>query len=151
MKTARKRAKTDNKKLDWVKKGLIITPQKDLWWMQTHAMVPFAEIIKDNICKIYFSGRDKNNRSHIGYVLADINNSFKILEYSKEPILTLGSLGCFDDNGVTPSWVVDHDGKKYLYRLVWFKNERPYETGFMQRKQMLRYMKDKKDIFGLTY
>ncbi len=107
--------------MKWIKKGLIVSPQKNLWWMQTHAMLPFAEIIKDNICRIYFSGRDKNNRSHIGYVLADINSSFKILEYSKEPVLSLGKLGCFDDNGVTPSWVVNYNGKKYLYYIGWNK------------------------------
>jgi len=107
--------------MKWIKKGLIVIPQKNLWWMQNYAMVPFAEILKNDICKVYFSGRDKDNRSHIGYALADMNNSFKILEYSKEPVLTLGNLGCFDDNGVTPSWIVDHDGKKYLYYIGWNK------------------------------
>jgi len=38
------------------------------------------------------------------------------------------------------------DGKKYLYRLVWFKNERPHRTGFMQKKRAVRYMKDRKNL-----
>ena len=107
--------------MEWIKNGLIVVPQKNLWWMQTHAMVPFAEIVKDNICKVYFSGRDKNNKSHIGYAIVDASNSFKTIEYSKEPVLTLGNLGCFDDNGVTPSWVMDYNGKKYLYYIGWNK------------------------------
>ena len=40
------------------------------------------------------------------------------------------------------------EGKRYLYRLVWFKNKKPYQTGYMQYKQMLRYMRDKEKIFN---
>ena len=56
--------------MKWEKKGLIITPQKDLPWMVTHAMVPFAENIGDDLFRIYFSGRDNKNRSLIGYAEA---------------------------------------------------------------------------------
>ena len=35
------------------------------------------------------------------------------------PVLDLGRLGTFDDCGVMPSWILDHDGKKYLYYIGW--------------------------------
>jgi hypothetical protein len=105
----------------WEKLGLIIKPQKQLWWMQTHAMVPTVDWLDGSLCRIYFSGRDKENRSHIGYAVMEINSSYKILEYSSEPVLTLGNLGCFDDNGVTPSSIVDYAGRKYLYYIGWNK------------------------------
>lgn len=106
--------------MKWVKKGLIIKPQPDIYWV-THAMVPFAERIEGDNYRIYFSGRDKENRSLIGYSELNINEPSKILCYSKEPVLDLGELGCFDDNGVTPSWIVNHDNKKYLYYIGWNK------------------------------
>jgi len=34
---------------------------------------------------------------------------------TKEPILGLGDLGCFDDNGVMPAWIVGFENKKYMY------------------------------------
>ncbi len=103
----------------WEKRGLIITPQKNLWWMQTHAMIPTLDHLEGSLFRVYFSGRDKENRSHIGYAVIDIGTPVKVLEYCREPVLTLGELGCFDDNGVTPSWVLDNDGKKFLYYIGW--------------------------------
>ena len=107
--------------LKWEKHGLIIEPQKHLWWMQTHAMLPTVDQLEGSLYRIYFSGRDKENRSHIGYAVVDVNNPYKILEYCSDPALTLGNLGCFDDNGVTPSSIVNYDGKKYLYYIGWNK------------------------------
>jgi hypothetical protein len=89
--------------------------------MQTHAMLPTIDWVEGSLYRIYFSGRDKENRSHIGYAVIDMNISYKILEYSAEPVLTLGNLGCFDDNGVTPSSVVSYAGRKYLYYIGWNK------------------------------
>jgi len=89
--------------------------------MVTHAMLPFAERMKADIYRIYFSGRDKFNRSLIGCAELNINEPKKILYITERPILCLGKLGCFDDNGVTPSWVINCKGKKYLYYVGWNK------------------------------
>ena len=105
--------------MKWVKKGLILEPAGQFDWMVTHAMVPFAERIGEDLYRIYFSGRDRLNRSLIGYVEININEPEKILYITEKPVLGLGALGCFDDNGVTPSWVVDHKGEKYLYYIGW--------------------------------
>ncbi|MBT4512411.1 MAG: hypothetical protein HOC20_09420 [Chloroflexi bacterium] len=105
--------------MKWIKQGLIVQPQYGLDWMVTHAMVPVAMHLQDYIYRIYFSGRDKHNRSHIGYVEIDIREPRKILRISEHPSLGLGDLGCFDDNGVTPSWIVDHNNKRYLFYIGW--------------------------------
>lgn len=104
----------------WEKKGLIIEPQENLWWMKSHAMLPIADHIEKNIFRIYFSGRDHLNRSQIGFVTSEISDGkISVIEYAKEPILTIGELGTFDDNGVTPSWIVTANGQKYLYYIGW--------------------------------
>ncbi len=105
----------------WKKFGLIIRPQKQLWWMQTHAMVPTLDWLEDSYYRVYFSGRDSENRSHIGYAVLDMNSPEKVLEYCVEPALTIGSLGCFDDSGVTPSSIITRENKKYLYYIGWNK------------------------------
>ena len=89
--------------------------------MTSHAMLPIADHICGNIFRIYFSGRDKNNRSLIGFSQLDITNPKKNQIFSKEPVLSLGELGCFDDNGVTPSWIVNYNNKKNLYYIGWNK------------------------------
>ena len=105
--------------MKWKKLGRIIKPSEDFEWMRTHAMVPTPDLIEGDIYRIYFSGRDKFNRSFIGYAVIDINDPHTILKFSERPVLGLGELGCFDDNGVTPSWVLDNDGRKFLYYIGW--------------------------------
>jgi hypothetical protein len=107
--------------MKWVKKGLIFSPQGQHEWATTHAMLPVADRIGDDLYRIYFSGRDRLNRSLIGYVEVDMNNPREILKLSKEPVLGLGKLGAFDDNGVSPTWLVNQGEKKYLYYFGWNK------------------------------
>jgi hypothetical protein len=106
--------------MNWTKKGLIIEPQKGLWWMQSHAMLPTAEQIQDDIFKIYFSGRDTQNRSQIGFATVNVKDgSIELLEISSDPVFTIGERGCFDDNGVTPSCVIKNGDKLHLYYIGW--------------------------------
>jgi len=99
--------------------GLIYKPDPKIWWNKTHAMIPVPEHITGSIYKIYFSGRDEKNISNIGYITLDLTNLEKIPEISSEPILYPGQRGCFDDNGVTPSCIVNDRSKKYLYYIGW--------------------------------
>jgi hypothetical protein len=107
--------------MKWVKKGSIFKPEGQYDWAVTHAMLPIADRIGEDLYRIYFSGRDKLNRSLIGYVEIDINEPQNILKLSERPVLGLGKLGCFDDNGVTPTWIINYEGKKYMYYLGWNK------------------------------
>ena len=105
--------------MKWKKQGLIVKPDPRYEWMQSYAMVPVADLVQGDIYRIYFSGRNKENQSHIGYIEIDLNKPKNILHISEQPILSPGELGCFDDNGVTPSWIVNDAGKKYLYYIGW--------------------------------
>lgn len=104
----------------WRKLGLIIEPDKRLSWTQTHCMVPTPYSLGAGIFKVFFSGRDAQNRSHIGHATVDLNHEGRVIDYSTEPVLSPGELGCFDDNGVTPSCVVNlPNGQVGLYYIGW--------------------------------
>lgn len=104
----------------WRKLGLIIQPDKRLPWAQTHCMVPTPQSLGDGLVRVFFSGRDARNRSHIGYATVDLNHDGRVVDYSPEAVLAPGALGCFDDNGVTPSCVVDlPSGEIGLYYIGW--------------------------------
>jgi predicted GH43/DUF377 family glycosyl hydrolase len=108
------------KTIQWEKLGLFIEPQRDKWWSLTHAMIPTPEDLGDGIFRIYYSGRNESNQSHIAWVDVDLNEPYRIVKYSNAPVLEPGSLGCFDDNGVTPSCVIDLGaGEKALYFIGW--------------------------------
>jgi hypothetical protein len=104
----------------WTKLGQIISPEKvNRPWMITHAMDPTVDHLGGDIFRIYFCGRNADNQSLIGYADIDILNPGEIIKTPVAPILGLGELGSFDDNGVTASWIVNHAGKKYLYYIGW--------------------------------
>lgn len=103
----------------WSKKGLIFQPNSNLEWMKTHAALPIALPIKDNLFRIYFSTRNSHNQASVGYVELDITNPKEILHVSENPVLTLGKIGCFDDSGVMAHSIVDVNGKLYLYYTGW--------------------------------
>ena len=83
-------------------------------------MLPTVNHIKDDLYKVYFSGRDKNNVSQIGCVEIIVNNGeMKLSKVYEKPILENGERGCFDDNGVTPSCIVDDGNEKKMYYIGW--------------------------------
>jgi len=108
--------------MKWIKKNKIfeITDKLRKPWMNSFATVPLLDKHNEN-CKIYFSTRDIDNRSHIGCLEVEINDVLKVKKIFNEPILTPGELGTFDDNGVMPSCIVNHNDKKYLYYIGWNK------------------------------
>jgi len=106
--------------MNWVKQGLIFRPDKSLWWSQSHAMIPSPFKLNNNLYRIYYSGRNSQNQSHIGWFECELDLTVKITNRSQEPILKPGRLGCFDDNGVTPSCVIRlPNGDIALYYIGW--------------------------------
>lgn len=103
----------------WSKRGLIIRPDPRLPWVKTHCMVPTPQMLDGGLVRVFFSGRDASNRSNIGFAILDLNEDGKLLDYADSPVLIPGELGCFDDNGVTPSCVKQIDGRLYLYYIGW--------------------------------
>jgi hypothetical protein len=102
----------------WIKKGLIFAAPGAPDWLHSHAALPVADRIGD-LHRVYFSSRDKAGRAQVGYFEIKLNAADKILRLSATPVIALGPMGAFDDSGVTTSWVVNHQGKKYHYYSGW--------------------------------
>ncbi len=105
--------------MKWVKKGLIFKPDNNYDWMVSHASVPVVDQVDDNVLRIYFGTRDLLGRSHPGYLEVEADKPSNVLHVHDKPILPLGKLGTFDDNGIMPSWIVNHEVTKYLYYIGW--------------------------------
>jgi hypothetical protein len=90
----------------WEKLGLIFYPINQFDWMCSHATLPIALNMNDDIFRIYFSTRNFNNQSLGAFIEIDINNPSKILNISSEPVLIPGDLGTFDDSGVSLSCII---------------------------------------------
>jgi len=102
----------------WSKRGRIFVPDGSLEWLRTHAALPCTAGASDSVTRVYFSGRNDANRAHIGWFDFDPHNP-KRVSLHPLPALAPGTLGAFDDSGVTVSCVVPHDGKLWLYYTGW--------------------------------
>jgi len=105
--------------MQWKKGGLIFKADDHLVWAQSHTQVPIVDVVNENRLRIYYGTRDEENRTLTTYIEVEADNPQNVLYIHKEPILSLGRLGCFDDNGVMPSDIVSMDNRKYFYYLGW--------------------------------
>jgi len=105
--------------MKWVKKGLIFKPDGRYEWMVSHAQKPIGQKVGDNVLRIYFGTRDKLNRTVTTYIEVEADNPRNILYIHDKPVLGLGKLGCFDDSGAMPIWIVNYGEVKYLYYAGW--------------------------------
>lgn len=105
--------------MKWKKLGLVFCPSGETDWMRSHAAVPIAEHIVDDLFRIYFTSRDSSSRSYTGFVIIDINQPNVIMEMSTFPVLSPGGLGEFDDSGAMATWLAFYQGKRFLYYIGW--------------------------------
>ena len=101
----------------WIKHGLLFAPDGSSDWLHSHAALPVVDRMGD-VYRVYFSSRDKRGRAQVGFFETDASFK-KVLRVSEHPVIGLGPLGAFDDSGVTTSWIVNHENKKYHYYSGW--------------------------------
>lgn len=106
--------------MKWEKKGLIFNPKENSSsWINNYAALPVCDLVSQDLLRIYFSTRDEKGRSLPTFIEVSPENPKNILNIHSKPILYLGDQGTFDDNGIMPSSIVSHEGKKYLYYIGW--------------------------------
>lgn len=103
----------------WIKKGNIFAPNKNFSWMQSHAANPFAVWQYEDVFRIYFTSRDEESKSHIGFVDVDFSNSYEVLHISETPVIAPGDLGMFDDSGVAMGYYLEIEKVPHIYYLGW--------------------------------
>jgi hypothetical protein len=107
----------------WKKLGKIFDPTKFNLPNNCfeYAQSPQA-LIFDNFIRIYFSSRERDNvGKYLSHILfADFDKDFKkVMNISKEEVIPLGELGCFDEHGIFPMNVVRNGDKVLAYTTGW--------------------------------
>jgi hypothetical protein len=108
--------------MGWQDLGIVFSPNGAHSWMKSHAYVPTACHLGDRI-RVFAAFWDENRIGRIGYVDFSESDPTRVIAYSREPVLSVGAPGAFDEHGVTPmSIVIDGDAMR-LYYAGWQRSE----------------------------
>jgi hypothetical protein len=101
------------------KKGILFRPDNKLYWQNSHAALPTVLKLDDEWYRIYFTSRDKDNKTYVGYFEWTPRSPMEVKNVSQDPVLTPGDLGMFDSFGVQATSIVKQNQDIYMYYLGW--------------------------------
>jgi len=108
--------------LIWTPRGRIFPPPDVELpaWIRRCAAAPFAVDTGERRARVFFTGRDEQNRSQIGACIVDLDSlTVDPDSITREPLLAPGPLGAFDESGCTVSCVVRLGHRWLLYYTGW--------------------------------
>jgi|APLak6261684236_1056157.scaffolds.fasta_scaffold00714_5 hypothetical protein len=104
----------------WQKLGLLYCPSGTSRHpkLLSHAANPLPVLIDGDVYRIFFSGRDADNRSSVGAVDVDIVRR-KVIQEHSQPFFKNGPEGSFYADGVSIGNCYEVDGKRYMLFMGW--------------------------------
>ena len=111
-----------HKNFQWSKLGLIIGTNSKVSWLAGGSGPCCAIPNKQDtsIVDLYVSGRDIKNRSRIGLIRYNLKK-LSITEIIDCPVIDLGDIGTFDQNGTSYPFVVREKNRLLMYYTGWIK------------------------------
>lgn len=98
----------------WLRLGKIFTTQGKFNWATNYALQPTPLVMKDRV-RVYVGLRDDEGVGRVGWVDLALNNPDQVIGFSEKPALDIGQPGAFDEFGVIPSAVIEHEGRIFLF------------------------------------
>lgn len=99
----------------WRREGWVLGPGSGHPWWNSHAHMPTVLPLGDELWRIYFSGRDRENHSRIIAVDVDPSRRMQVVAEHFMPLIDLGPLGSFDQAGTIASSAIRVNGQVWLY------------------------------------
>ncbi|RZT41543.1 glycoside hydrolase family protein [Cupriavidus agavae] len=100
----------------WNKLGIVWKPDGQMDWAKTHAMGPTPFRLNDEVIRLFVTCLDEQGRGRPGYVDVSASDPTRVLGYSKQAVLDIGTPGTFDDNGLMVTSVIEPEpGTLYMY------------------------------------
>ena len=103
----------------WEKLGRVYAPRGERAWARAHAFLPTSLMLDDERVRVYAAFRDDAQVGRVGFVDVDARDPVRVLRVSERPALDIGEAGTFDDSGVSPVSLVEHEGRLLLYYIGW--------------------------------
>jgi len=101
----------------WKKLGLVFNASGQNEMMITGGRAPVPLQLREDLYRIYFGAYDDAGRGRIFSLDIDLSQPQSCTNLVTSPVVDIGDVGFFDDNGIIPSSVLRVDGKVYLYTI----------------------------------
>jgi hypothetical protein len=103
----------------WRKRGLVRIEAAAAPWAASHAALPSVDQSRPDRSRLFFTVRDHSGKSRIARSDLIFDGDAVHGPIDPVPVLDLGSLGAFDDAGVTNSCLVVNGDRQFLYYTGW--------------------------------
>ena len=119
---------------EWHKLGLLYCPTSNGRHSKllTHAANPLPILLEGDIYRVFYSGRDKFNRSSVGAVDIDIVKR-KVIRDHHKPFFQHGPEGSFYESGVSIGNCYEVNGIRYMLFMGWQNPEGGHWRGDIGR------------------
>lgn len=102
----------------WKKLGQLYCPKPVHPKLASHAANPLAVLLEEDTYRVFFSGRDAQNRSSVGFVDVDIVKREVVYIHDK-PMFEHGPKNSFYSHGVSIGNCYEAGGKRYILFMGW--------------------------------
>jgi hypothetical protein len=102
----------------WERRGQLYSPQAVHPKLASHAANPLAIHLEGDVYRVFFSGRDSQNRSSVGFVDVDILKHTVMYVHDK-PVFEHGPENSFYSHGVSIGNCYEADGRRYILFMGW--------------------------------
>lgn len=95
--------------MNWERRGVLLREPPRRPWSASHVALPVVARTAAGELELYYSPRDARGRAHIARARLEVrpDGGLAVSGHDPEPVLGPGTLGAFDDAGVTVSCVVE--------------------------------------------
>ena len=130
----------------WEKLGRLYTPASPPRHakLNSHAANPLPVHLKGDLFRVFFSGRDAQNRSSVGAVDVDIAAREVVQEFD-QPVLVHGPQGSFYGDGVSIGNLYETDDGSFILFMGWLNPSDGHwrgEVGRIRVDEELRFLVD---------
>lgn len=118
----------------WKKLGQLYIPMRNERHPKliSHAANPLPVHMKGDVYRVFFSGRDKHNRSSVGAVDVDVVQR-KVVTEHHQPFFEHGSVGSFFADGVSIGNCYQVNGVRYMLFMGWLNPKNGHWRGDIGR------------------
>ncbi|MBS0173860.1 MAG: hypothetical protein JSR64_07480 [Nitrospira sp.] len=131
----------------WKKLGLLYSPQSIHPKLATHAANPVGILQHGDVYRVFFSGRDTQNRSSVGFVDVDILKH-RVVYIHDKPVFEHGPEASFYSHGVSIGGWYEADGHRYILFMGWQIPEGQHWRGDIGRLRLQNDCSMELDVSG---